>query len=116
MSIQENNRDVVAVQAGIAGLAVVRFAGETAEISCRCAIVVLDGAQTSGGKTLVSAAGWCNVAHETVKPTHWLGDRHITNNELAAFPAQISYRGNYWLRRPNRLGQFLMGLGDGIPR
>jgi len=107
---------VMVVQAGIAGLTATKFAGETAEISCRCAIVVLDGAQTSGGKTLVSAAGWCNVTHETVKPTHWLGDHHITNNGLAAFPAQISCRGNCWLRRANRLGQFLMDLGDGIPR
>jgi len=88
MSIQENNCDVAVVGAGAAGLAAAIFAGETAEKSCRCTIVVLDGAKTIGAKILVSGGGRCNVTHETVKPTDFFGNRHIIKNVLAAFPVE----------------------------
>ena len=81
---------MVVVEAGVAGLDAALIAEERAEKSCSCAIMVLDGTETIGAKTLVSAAGRCDVADEAAKPTHWLGDPRIIKNELAGLPTQIS--------------------------
>jgi predicted Rossmann fold flavoprotein len=90
MSNHEKNWDVVVVGAGAAGLAAAIFAGETAEKSCRCTILVLDGAKTIGAKILVSGGGRCNVTHEVVRATDFFGNRHIIKNVLAAFPVQTT--------------------------
>jgi predicted Rossmann fold flavoprotein len=88
MSIQEKSWDVVVVGAGAAGLTAAIFAGESAEKSCRCAIMLLDSAKTIGAKILISGGGRCNVTHQTVKPTDFFGNRHIIKNVLAAFPVE----------------------------
>jgi predicted Rossmann fold flavoprotein len=88
MSIQEKSCDVVVVGAGAAGLTAAIFAGETAEKSCRWAIMLLDSAKTIGAKILISGGGRCNVTHQTVKPTDFFGNRHIIKNILAALPVE----------------------------
>jgi predicted Rossmann fold flavoprotein len=88
MLIHEETCDVAVIGAGAAGLAAAIFAAETAENSCRCTIVVLDGAKTIGAKILISGGGRCNVTHEVVTPTDFFGNRHIIKNVLAAFPVE----------------------------
>ncbi len=88
MSIHEENCDVAVIGAGAAGLAAAICAAETAEKSCRCTIVVLDGAKTIGAKILVSGGGRCNVTHEVVMPEDFFGNRNIIKNILAAFPVE----------------------------
>jgi predicted Rossmann fold flavoprotein len=88
MLTHEENCDAAVIGAGAAGLAAAIFAAETAEKSCRCTIVVLDGAKTIGAKILVSGGGRCNVTHEAVAPTDFFGNRHIIKNVLAAFPVE----------------------------
>jgi predicted Rossmann fold flavoprotein len=90
MSNHEKSSDIAVIGAGAAGLAAAIFARETAEKSCRCTIVVLDGAKTIGAKILVSGGGRCNVTHEVVRATDFFGNRHIIKNVLAAFPVQTT--------------------------
>jgi predicted Rossmann fold flavoprotein len=88
MLIHEETCDVAVIGAGAAGLAAAIFAAETAKNSCRCTIVVLDGAKTIGAKILVSGGGRCNVTNDVVAPTDFFGNRHIIKNVLAAFPVE----------------------------
>jgi predicted Rossmann fold flavoprotein len=76
--------DVVIIGAGAAGLTAAIFAAQACPMDHH--IVLLDGAATIGMKILVSGGGRCNVTHDRVAPTDFVGNRRIIKNILAEFP------------------------------
>lgn len=86
---EQNQRDLVIVGAGAAGLAGAIFAAETLSGTAR-RVVLLDGATTIGAKILVSGGGRCNVSHYEVRPEDFHGPRVLIRNVLAAFPVQAA--------------------------
>jgi len=78
-------RDVVVVGAGAAGLAAAIFTARSApghRVTC------VDGARRIGAKILVSGGSRCNVTNRTVtERDFWGGPSRVVRNVLRAFPA-----------------------------
>ncbi len=84
--------EIAIIGAGAAGLAAAIAAGQATTTGLPLRIVLLDGAQTIGAKILVSGGGRCNVTHETVTPTDYVGNRRIIKNVLASFSVEATVR------------------------
>jgi len=80
-----DERDVVVIGAGAAGLATAIFAARAApDLRVAC----LDGARRIGAKILVSGGSRCNVTNRIVtERDFWGGSSRVVRNVLRAFPA-----------------------------